>query len=319
MPTLEIRRAWEDGHHGLMLCAAIDIGSNTTRVLVAEPIDGQLKKVMEQRAYTRISKAVDAEGAILPGKIDEVGELVATQVRLARELGAVEIRAVATAAVREAANGPEVAAAISEAAGVDVDILSGEEEGRLSFIGATKALGHPVEGPIGVVDVGGGSTEVILGTVTEGVDSVRSWRIGSGDLADELISGDPPSAAEIRRVRDHIEDFFDGVEIPHPAQAVAVGGSATSLRRLVGAVLEYETLERSIRVLSADPAVDVARRFELDPRRVRILTTGVLILEKVSELLGQPLQIGKGGLREGIILDLLNGSANGSSPERLAA
>jgi exopolyphosphatase/guanosine-5'-triphosphate,3'-diphosphate pyrophosphatase len=319
MPTLEIRRAWEDVSQGLMLCAAIDIGSNTTRVLVAEPIDGQLKKVMEQRAYTRISKAVDADGAITAAKIEEVGELVATQVRLARELGAVEIRAVATAAVREASNGPEVAAAISAAAGVEVEILSGEEEGRLAFIGATKSLGHPAEGSIGVVDIGGGSTEVILGTTTEGVDVVRSWQIGSGVLADELISSDPPSAAEIRRVRDHIEDFFDGVEIPHPAQAVAVGGSATSLRRLVGAVLEYETLERAIRVLSADPAVEVAKRFELDPRRVRILTTGVLLLEKVSELLGQPLQIGKGGLREGIILDLWNGASNGSSPERLAA
>ena len=302
-----------------MLCAAIDIGSNTTRVLVAELIDGQLKKVMEQRAYTRISKAVDADGAITAAKVDEVGELVATQVRLAQELGAIEIRAVATAAVREATNGPEVAAAISAAAGVEVEVLSGEEEGRLSFIGATKALGHPVDGSIGVVDVGGGSTEVILGTASGGVDQVRSWQIGSGVLADDLISGDPPSAAEIRRVRDHIEDFFEGVEIAHPAQAVAVGGSATSLRRLVGAVLEYETLERSIRVLSADPSADVARRFELDPRRVRILITGVLLLEKVSELLGQPLQIGKGGLREGIILDLLNGSANGSSPERLAA
>jgi exopolyphosphatase/guanosine-5'-triphosphate,3'-diphosphate pyrophosphatase len=302
-----------------MLCAAIDIGSNTTRVLVGEPMDGQLKKVMEQRAYTRISKAVDDEGAICPEKIEEVGELVATQVRLARELGAVEIRAVATAAVREATNGLAAAAAISAAAGVGVEILSGEEEGRLSFIGATKALGHPVEGSIGVVDVGGGSTEVILGTVPDGVDEVRSWHIGSGVLADELITSDPPTSAEIRRVRDHIEDFFDGVEIEHPAQAVAVGGSATSLRRLVGAVLEYETLERAIRVLSSEPAADVARRFELDPRRVRILTTGVLLLEKVSELLGQPLQIGKGGLREGIILDLWNGAGNGSSPERLAA
>jgi exopolyphosphatase / guanosine-5'-triphosphate,3'-diphosphate pyrophosphatase len=319
MQTLEIRPAWEDVSQGLMLCAAIDIGSNTTRVLVAEPIDGQLKKVMEQRAYTRISKAVDAEGAITAEKTEEVGELVATQVRLARELGAVEIRAVATAAVREASNGAEVAAAISAAAGVEVEILSGEEEGRLAFIGATKSLGHPAEGSIGVVDIGGGSTEVILGTTTEGVDVVRSWRIGSGVLADELISSDPPSASEIRRVRDYIEDFFDGVEIPHPAQAVAVGGSATSLRRLVGAVLEYETLERAIRVLSADPAVEVAKRFELDPRRVKILTTGVLLLEKVSELLGQPLQIGKGGLREGIILDLWNGASNGSSPERLAA
>src|SRR6201989_195075 len=262
MPTLEIRPAWEDVAQGLMLCAAIDIGSNTTRVLVAELIDGQLKKVMEQRAYTRISKAIDADGAITAAKVEEVGELVATQVRLARELGAVEIRAVATAAVREATNGPEVAAAISAAAGVEVEILSGEEEGGLSLIRAPKALRHPGDGPIGVVDIGGGSTEVILGTVAEGVEQVRSWHIGSGTLADALVEGDPPSAAEIRRVRDYIQEFFDGIVIPPPAQAVADGGSATSLRRLVGAVLEYETLERGIRILCGDPAADGAPRFE---------------------------------------------------------
>jgi exopolyphosphatase / guanosine-5'-triphosphate,3'-diphosphate pyrophosphatase len=302
-----------------MLCAAIDIGSNTTRVLVAEPEDGQLRKVMEQRAYTRIGKALDGDGAIPAEKIEEVAEVVATQVRLARELGAEVIRSVATAAVRDASNAEETAQAVSAASEVPVDILSEEEEGRLSFIGATKTLGHPVQGTVGVVDVGGGSTEVILGTVPGGVDSVRSWPVGSGALADELIVSDPPSAAEIRKVRDRIDDIFEGVEIARPAQAVAVGGSATSLRRLVGAVLEYETLERGIRVLCGDPATDVARRFELDPTRVRILPTGVLLLEKLSELLGQPLQIGKGGLREGVILDLLNGSANGSSPARLAA
>jgi len=301
------------------LCAAIDIGSNTTRLLVAEPIDGQLKKVMEQRAYTRIGKAVDGDGAIGKEKVAEVCEVVATQVRLAQELGAETIRAVATAAVREAGNGEQVAAQVGAAAGVEVDVLSDEEEGRLSFIGATKTLGHPVEGKVGVVDVGGGSTEVIIGTVPGGVEKVRSWRVGSGALADELIASDPPSPAEVRRVRDRVEDIFAGVEIERPAQAVAVGGSATSLRRLVGAVLEYETLERGIRVLCGDPSTEVARRFELDPQRVRILTTGVLLLEKISELLGQPLQIGKGGLREGIILDLLNGDANGSSPARLAA
>jgi exopolyphosphatase / guanosine-5'-triphosphate,3'-diphosphate pyrophosphatase len=301
-----------------MLCAAIDIGSNTTRLLVAEPIDGQLKTVMEQRAYTRINKALDGDGAILPEKVAEVAEVVATQVRLARELGAETIRAVATAAVRDARNGEKAAKKIGKASGVAVDILSEEEEGRLSFIGATKTLGHPVSGKIGVVDVGGGSTEVILGEAHGGAEEVRSWPVGSGVLANELISSDPPSAAEIRKVRDRIDDIFAEVEIEHPAQAVAVGGSATSLRRLVGAVLEYETLERGIRVLSGDPAADVARRFELDPERVRILATGVLLLEKLSELLGQPLQIGKGGLREGIILDLLNGSANGS-PNRVAA
>jgi exopolyphosphatase / guanosine-5'-triphosphate,3'-diphosphate pyrophosphatase len=302
-----------------MLCAAIDIGSNTTRLLVAEPVDGQLKKVMEQRAYTRINKAIRDSGEIPAEKASEVAEVVATQVRLARELGAETIRAVATAAVREASNGAGVAKQIGDGAGVPVEILSEQEEGRLSFIGATKTLGHPVDGLVGVVDVGGGSTEVILGTVPGGVREVRSWRVGSGVLADELIASDPPSAAEVRKIRDRIDDLFADVQIEHPTQAVAVGGSATSLRRLVGAVLEYETLERGIRVLCGDPAADVARRFELDPERVRILATGVLLLEKLSELLGQPLQIGKGGLREGVVLDQLNGNANGSSPARLAA
>jgi exopolyphosphatase / guanosine-5'-triphosphate,3'-diphosphate pyrophosphatase len=302
-----------------MLCAAIDIGSNTTRVLVAEPVEGQLKMVMEQRAYTRINKAIDEGGSIRAEKVREVAEVVSTQVRLAQELGAEVIRSVATAAVRDACNGELAAKAIAEASGVEVDILSEEQEGRLSFIGATKTLGHPVQGKVGVVDVGGGSTEVILGTVAGGVELVRSWRIGSGVLADELISSDPPSAAEIRKVRDRIDDRFEGVDIERPAQAVAVGGSATSLRRLVGAVLEYETLERGIRLLAGAPAADLGRRFELDPQRVRILPTGVLLLEKVSELLGQPLQIGKGGLREGVILDLLNGSINGSSPAVVAA
>jgi exopolyphosphatase/guanosine-5'-triphosphate,3'-diphosphate pyrophosphatase len=240
-------------------------------------------------------------------------------VRLAEELGAEVIRAVATAAIREAKNRDEVVQAISEVSGIDVDVLSEEQEGRLAFIGATKTLGHPVEGRVAVVDVGGGSSEIVLGTVAGGADEVLSFRIGSGALADELLQSDPPSASELREVREQINEFFDGVEVEEPDQAVAVGGSATSLRRLVGAVLEYETLERGVRVLASDPIDEVARRFELDPRRVRILPTGVLLLEKISQLLGRPLQIGKGGLREGVILDLLNGSIDGGPREKLAA
>lgn len=290
-----------------MLCAAIDIGSNTTRILVAEPEEGKLKKVMEQRAYTRIGQARQDDGSIPKEKISEVAEVVETQVRLARELGADSFRAVATAALRDAPNGKRAADEIEAAAGIPVSVISENEEGRLSFLGATKALGYKVDGRVAVVDVGGGSTEIIIGTVAGGVEQVRSWAIGSGQLAEELISSDPPSASEIRRVRDRVDEVFGEVQITRPEQVVAVGGSATSLRKIAGARLEYETMERSIRVLCGDEAVEVGRQFELDPVRVRMLSTGVLILEKVSELLGQEMQIGKGGIREGIVLDMLNG------------
>jgi exopolyphosphatase / guanosine-5'-triphosphate,3'-diphosphate pyrophosphatase len=301
-----------------MLCGAIDIGSNTTRLLVAEPGEGQLRKVMEQRAYTRIGKDASKDGKIAAEKIAEVAEVVTRQVRLAHEMGAEVIRAVATAAIRDAKNRDKVVAEIEEAAGVKVDVLDEEQEGRLAFIGATKSLGHPVDGIIAVVDVGGGSCEVTYGTVPEGVTDVRSFKIGSGSLTEDHLESDPPSASEIRGLRDHISLFFNGVELEHPDQAVAVGGSATSLRTLVGAVLEYETLERAVRVLSSDEIYEVAKRFELDSRRVKLLPAGVLLLEKFSQMLGQPLQIGKGGLREGIILTLLNGNRDGSQA-KLAA
>src|SRR3954453_7612467 len=182
-----------------MLCAAIDIGSNTTRVLVAEPQDGQLRKVMEQRAYTRIGKASQHDGAIDREKIVEDAEVVATQVRLAQEIGAQAIRTVATGAIREAANRDEIVSEINGVAGVDVEILSEHEEGRLAFIGATKTLGHPVEGEIAVVDVGGGSSEVVLGSVTDGLSAVRSFKIGSGSLEDDLRTQDPPRPGDTRR------------------------------------------------------------------------------------------------------------------------
>ncbi len=302
-----------------MLCAAIDIGSNTTRLLVAEPQEGQLRKVMEQRAYTQIGADTKRDGSISKEKVQEVADVVCTQMKLARELGAEAFRTVATAAIRDASNQKKAVRKIEEIAEVEIDVLSEEEEGRLAFVGATKTLGHPVDGDIGVVDVGGGSSEIILGTVAGGVDWVKSFKIGSGWITDEFIAQDPPAPSEIRKLREYIDDFFEDVDVAKPDQAVAVGGSATSLRTLVGSVLEYETLERGVRVLAGDSVDDVAKRFELDPRRVRILPAGVLLLEKLSELLGQPLQIGKGGLREGIILDLLNGSANGAPAERLAA
>jgi exopolyphosphatase/guanosine-5'-triphosphate,3'-diphosphate pyrophosphatase len=301
-----------------MAFACIDIGSNTTRLLVAEAADGHFKEVLQQRTFTRIAKGRKREEPIGAAKIAEVAEVVATQVRVAEELGARELRTVATAAIRQAANGEELVSAIRAAAGVDVAVLSGEDEARLAFVGATRTLGHEPDGEVAVVDVGGGSSELALGTTAGGVRWSASFRVGSGYLADAYLRSDPPSAAELNRVRDHVTGVFEGLELETPRLAVAVGGSATSLRRLVGAVLEHETLERGVRVLASAPIEEVARRFELEPERVRLLPAGILILEAVSDRLGAPLQIGRGGLREGVVLEMIAAAGAGAGIHRPA-
>ena len=298
----------------MALYACIDIGSNTTRLLVAEPGEGVLREAMAQRAFTRLGKGLRRDAAIPADKLEEIAQVVATQVRLARELGAERLRTVATAAIRRARNRDELCAAVSDRAHVDVEILDGDEEARLAFVGATRMLGHEVDGEVAVADVGGGSSELALGTVRGGVRWSASFRVGSGFLADAYLRSDPPSIDELNAVRQHAAGAFEGVDVPVPALAVAVGGSATSLRRLVGAELSHETLERGVRVLASAPVAEVARRFELDPQRVRLLPAGILVLEAICDRLGRPLQIGRGGLREGVILEMI-----GETPARSRA
>ena len=287
-----------------MLCGCIDIGSNTTRVLVARVTGGVLTEVLQRRAFTGIGSDLKATGAMSPAKLDEVAGVVAEQAGLAREAGARRVRAVATAAIRGASNRDEFCAAMLARAGVEVEVLDGEEEARLAFLGATRTFDHPVEGLVGMADVGGGSSEIAVGTLAGGVTWSASFRVGSGYLADAYLRSDPPAASELRAVSEHAAGVFEGLDLPRPASAIAVGGSATSLRRLVGEVLEPATLRRAVGVLAADPCAEVARRFGLAPERVRLLPAGILILDAVSRCLGQPLQIGCGGLREGVCLEL---------------
>lgn len=288
-----------------MAYACIDIGSNTTRLLVAEPSHGRLRELMTQRAFTSLGKAT-SKGRIPDDKIEETAEVVATQARLARELGAQDIAVVATAAVRTAKNRDQFGAAVEAESGLQVRVLSGHEEARLAFLGATRTFSGPLDGSIAVVDVGGGSTEVVIGTLSQGAGWEESFRIGSGFLADAYLHSDPPSIAELESVRMHAGGVFEGLQVPQALHAVATGGSANALRRLVGAELVYETLERAMRILASTPIAQVAKRFELDPERVRVLPAGVLIFEELSATLGLPLSVGKGGVREGVILDLLS-------------
>jgi exopolyphosphatase / guanosine-5'-triphosphate,3'-diphosphate pyrophosphatase len=293
-------------HHAklaLMRCACIDIGSNTTRLLVAEPADGALHEVLSQRAFTRLTSGQE----IPPDKIELVARTVAQQVAMARECEARRIRAVATAAIRDAPNRAALCAAVKAAAGVEVAVLCPEDEARLAFAGATRTLRDAPPGTIAVVDVGGGSSEIVVGTMAGGVTWSASLRVGSGYLADHYLRSDPPAADQLDNVRRHVGGVFEGLAPPHADVAYAVGGSATSLRRLVGADLRHDTLARGMRLLASRSMADIAQRYELHPERVRVLAAGMTLLDEASRVLGLPLRIASGGLREGVLLEELAG------------
>jgi exopolyphosphatase/guanosine-5'-triphosphate,3'-diphosphate pyrophosphatase len=288
--------------------ACIDIGSNTTRLLVAESDGELLLEVHQERVFTHIGRGIGSDGAIVPEKIEQVVDVVGEQLRLARELGSVDVRAVATAAIRQASNGPALVEAVKRACGLAVQILSEQDEARLAFVGAARTLGHVPSGNLAVVDVGGRSSELVVGTAPDHISWCSSIPIGSGELADRCLRSDPPTPQELGDARASVERALNGLDVPRPvAEAVAVGGSATSLRRLAGPLLDSVGFERALKLLCSAQAVDVARRFALDLDRVRLLPAGLLILQAASDRVGASLHVGRGGLREGILLEASGG------------
>lgn len=296
--------------NGKHRAAVIDIGSNTTRLLVAERSGDSLRELLSQRTFTRLSRGIKDDGSITGKKIDELARTVAKQVKLAEVMGADEPHAFATAATRDASNGDELLEAVKSESGVKVEVLDEHEEARLAFMGATRAM--PIESSerIAVIDVGGGSTEVAIGTLGDGVKWSTSFRIGSGIVTDRYFHADPPSVDDLDAARAHVDDLFMEYNFPKVDLAIAIGGSAGSLRRMVGGVLEHETMERAIRLITRNAAAEVADDFGLDIERVHVLPAGIMILEDISDRLGLPLRIGKGGLREGKLLELLAAQAD---------
>ena len=198
--------------------ACVDIGSNTTRLLVAE-IDGDSvwREMMTQRAYTLIGKQADSSGKLPKKVIEDTAEVVSTQVRLAREMGADDITIVATAAVRGAPNKGKLSDEVLERTGIAIRVLSGNEEAQLAFIGATKRLGTPAEGTIAVIDVGGGSTELAVGTVDDGPRWDATFRVGSGMLTEAYVSSDPPKPEDLDKIDSWIKEGVLGGPQPNAA------------------------------------------------------------------------------------------------------
>jgi len=237
-------------------------------------------------------------------KVQAIADAVAEQALAARAHRVEALRVVATAALREAPGRDALIDRLSAAAGVPVEVLSSEEEARLAFAGATATL-PPGGGSVVVADVGGGSTELAVGTPGEGVRWWASLPIGSGALADAHLHDDPPSAAQLAAARADARAAVAAAGCPQADVAWAVGGSATSLRRLCGPQLSAASIDAALGRLAGRPAFEAALDLELHVERVRLLPAGLVLLAEIARAADCALQVGGGGLREGIVLDLL--------------
>ena len=283
----------------------MDIGSNTTRLLVAEVEAGRLRELAAVREFTLIGSAVAANGEIPQAKIEETAEAVAAQVATARRLGAKLITIVGTAVLRSAPNASELTDAIDRMTGFPLEILAEQAEAEFSFLGATTATNEVGRGgPVAVADIGGGSSELAVGTRGAKPEWWHSLDLGSAQLARRFLRDDPPTSEQLSACRQYAAEAVGLLEPPEVAQALAVGGSATSMRLLAGPLLDDRALERALHLLQRKAAADVAQEYEIDVRRVRLLPAGISILAAVSGLLRMPLHVARGGLREGIVLRL---------------
>jgi exopolyphosphatase/guanosine-5'-triphosphate,3'-diphosphate pyrophosphatase len=185
-----------------------------------------------------------------------------------------------------------------------VHVLGREEEARLAFDGAVSRAGVPAE-TIGVCDVGGGSTQLAIGTPERGPAWLRSFDVGSLRLASRAFTFDPPGKKGIALARRIVRAQLDGLAVPLPMSVLAVGGSARGLRKLVGRTLGEDELREAVRVLRKTPADEVAQAYGLDPERARSLPAGAVILAEIQRRLGLSFEVARGGLREGVALSLL--------------
>lgn len=286
--------------------AVVDVGSNSVRLLVSDLENDRPVFVHTDKVMAQIGRSLGRDGRIDDDKIAEVAHIVDTFVTDARRLGALDVRAIATSATREAANGDELAERVQAESGVALEVIDEDEEARLAFVGALASLEEPPAGDVGVVDVGGGSTEIVIGSASDGPSWSRSFRLGSGRLSDRYIRHDPPRPFELARIREKIDATLPSHdEVPTPEHGLAVAGSATNLRRMVGPLLDGETLPRALRLLSDRPSRQIARQFHIEPARARLLPAGALLLEAAMERLDTPLWVCRGGIREGATLDLI--------------
>ena len=308
-----------------MRVAAIDAGTNTTRLLVAEVQEGGLTDVERRLIFSRLGEGVDATGRLSPRGIKATTAAIAEFVDRSRELEAVRIRVAGTSAVREAANGEELLASVKEATGLDIEVLTGEAEAALSFAGATEDLPG---GRYLVCDIGGGSTELAEGRKDEtlggpaALDGAISLKLGVVRLTERHLAHDPPTPEELHSLEADIDRTLHiaGEELPDPSSAgfVGVAGTVTSLAAINLGLKHYDPKLVHGSELTRDDVVGLYHRLArmslperealaaLPPGRADVIVAGCAILTRAMARWSFPtVRVSEKDILDGLALELV--------------
>ncbi|MDX3574258.1 Ppx/GppA phosphatase family protein [Streptomyces sp. ID05-47C] len=305
-----------------MRLGVLDVGSNTVHLLVVDAHPGACPlPAHSHKAELRLAELLDESGAIGREGVDTLIRVVQEALQAAEDKGVEDVLPFATSAVREASNADDVLARVQAETGVELQVLSGEEEARLTFLAARRWFGWSA-GKLLVLDIGGGSLEIAYG-IDEEPDAAVSLPLGAGRLTAGWLPGDPPDAAQIRALRRHVRAEIartvgEFSRIGSPDHVVATSKTFKQLARLAGAArsadgpyaqrqLKRESLEAWVPRLAGMTSAQRAELPGVSEGRASQLLAGALVAEGAMDLFGvEALEICPWALREGVILRKLD-------------
>jgi exopolyphosphatase/guanosine-5'-triphosphate,3'-diphosphate pyrophosphatase len=277
--------------------AVIDVGTNSARLLVADVAAGRVTPLERRSTVTRLGRGVDLSGRLSAEAIEDACAAIGEYVATVEELGAEAVDAIATSAVRDAENGGAFVAELRERFALSARVLDGEEEARLTYMGATAE--QPPTEPTLVVDIGGGSTELVVGTAAE-ISFHTSLQAGVVRHSERHIASDPPTVVELEALATDVRGLIeaavgDGVEV---SAGIAVAGTPTSLAaielalepydpaRVHGHVLQLPSVQRMLSQLASTPLAQRVEITGLHPERAPTVVAGVVILVETMRAFG---------------------------------
>jgi exopolyphosphatase/guanosine-5'-triphosphate,3'-diphosphate pyrophosphatase len=276
---------------------AVDCGTNSIRLLIADRAT-ELVDVVREMRIVRLGEGVDRTGVLSSAALERTREALVAYAELCSEHGVEALRMVATSATRDAANSADFVAMVEQVLGVSPDVITGDEEAALSFVGATRGLSAPA--PFVVLDIGGGSTELVVGTSS--VEAAYSMDVGCVRLTERRLHDDPPTAAQVSAARDDITAALDvalsRVPVDSTGTAIGLAGSVTTVAAIAMGLEAYDPERLHHSRITRSQVRDVTTRLlamtraeraalpVMHPGRVDVIGAGALVLDTVMSRIG---------------------------------